>query len=194
MNEIDETCIRLEDVIESLHVLLTLRNVEEIEHLDHVYLLSMTIARRLGMSGRRMKNLGYACSLHDIGKLGVHGAVLAKAAKLTEGEMAMMKKHTEFADRIIRPLRIDPDISKIVLQHHENWDGTGYPKGLRGEEIMLEARILRLADFYDALRTNRPYRQGFPHNDVVSIVKHNTEKFDPAVVEAFMKVDFAHLW
>jgi HD-GYP domain-containing protein (c-di-GMP phosphodiesterase class II) len=127
--------------------------------------------------------------LHDIGKIGIPDAILNKPTKLEDNEWEVMKQHTIIGYKILST--VDNPLfkmaSNIALYHHENWDGSGYPKGLKGEEIPLEARIVALVDVYDALSTDRVYRKAWSEEKVLKYIKElNGKKFDPNIVEIFL--------
>ncbi len=106
----------------------------------------------------KLTALSYAALLHDIGKITINDFVLNKPTMLNEVERVMLEKHTVMGHTLISPLGLDPLIAAVILHHHENYDGTGYPSGLKGEQIPLAARIVKMVDVYDALTSNRPYR------------------------------------
>src|SRR5690606_37224020 len=149
------------------------------------------------LSREHMEMLFKSTPLHDIGKVGVPDAILLKEGSLTEDEYAQMKRHTEFGANALRwaeeRLGYDSFLTmarRIAYEHHERWDGTGYPRGLAGEEISLEARLMALADFYDALTTRRPYKPRFSHEKTRRLILEQRGKhFDPDVVDAFLAAE-----
>lgn len=174
-------------------------------HIKRIQILSRTLALKLGESQRYQRtvnaayvtNIYYASVLHDIGKVGVVDAILLKNGRLTAEEFADMKKHTVFAARTLEAARdkypgnvfINMGIA-IARSHHERWDGSGYPDGLAGEDIPLCARILALADVYDALRSKRPYKGEMSHEEAKEIIVTGSgTHFDPDVVAAFIEVE-----
>jgi HD-GYP domain-containing protein (c-di-GMP phosphodiesterase class II) len=126
--------------------------------------------------------------LHDLGKIGIDDGVLRKPGKLTEAEFEHVKTHVEIGYRILRDLRKMQHVLPVVLHHHESWDGSGYPHGLRGENIPFLARIAAVADAYDAMASDRPYRNGMPDEKLDSIIRAGAGKqWDAKVVEAFFR-------
>lgn len=125
--------------------------------------------------------------LHDIGKLAIPDSILLKPGKLTEEEWAIMKKHPEYAYTMLYPIRYLRPALDIPYSHHERWDGKGYPRGLKGEEIPLAARIFAVVDAWDAMRSDRPYRKALPVDEALAeIQKGAGTQFDPKVVEVFL--------
>ena len=134
-------------------------------------------------------NLQQAYLLHDIGKVGIPESILLKRGKLTTEEFDEMKKHPEYGVEIMQPVAAFRHILPAMLHHHERFDGRGYPHGLAGEEIPLTARILCVADCFDAMTSDRPYRKGMPVADAVAeLAKNKTTQFDPRLVDIFLKV------
>ena len=135
--------------------------------------------------------------LHDIGKIGVSDVILNKPGALTPDEYEIMKSHVikgeQIIDRVISRTGGDTFLNNaklFVLCHHENWDGTGYPNGLKGEEIPLQGRVMAIADVYDALISDRPYKKGMPHEEAVDIiVKGSGKRFDPKIIDVFIKIE-----
>jgi putative two-component system response regulator len=139
-------------------------------HCERLAEMSTRLGTRLGIPEEHIKALGWAGIVHDIGKIAVPDAILLKPGPLTPEEMSMMRKHSVVGERICAPLRSFRLVTPIIRHHHEKRDGSGYPDGLRLEEIPLTARILQLADVYDALTTNRPYRTAVPSEEALQIM------------------------
>jgi len=158
-------------------------------HSERVTQMALKIGRAMGLPDRELEILHRGGLLHDIGKIGTPGAILDKAGLLSEEELRLMREHVRIGARILEPIPGFADVIPIVLQHHEWFDGSGYPAGLAGEKISLHARIFAVADCYDALTSTRPYRPGLDRERVVQFVKEKAEKqFDPRVVRAFLEV------
>jgi diguanylate cyclase (GGDEF)-like protein/putative nucleotidyltransferase with HDIG domain len=167
---------------------LDLRDVSTARHSQTVGRYAEEIARALNLSGERIERIRAAGVLHDIGKLGVADAVLQKPGPLTDDEWADMRRHPELGARILDHANLR-DISAWVLAHHERVDGRGYPHGLAGEQIPLEARILAVADAYEAMTADRPYRAALGHDAARDQLRAcSGTQFDPHVVEAFLDV------
>ncbi len=160
-------------------------------HLDEVTKYGMIVAEELmnlADINIDMEELKIALLLHDIGKIGVPDALLHKNGKLLAEEFEIMKQHTEIGARIIEPIEKLKKVGKIIRHHQEKYDGTGYPDGLKGEDIPLEARIVSVVDAYHAMISDRPYRKALPEEIALNELKSNKgTQFDPIVVEAFIK-------
>ena len=127
--------------------------------------------------------------LHDIGKMGVPDEILHKAGSLTEEELVEMRKHTQYAFDLLYPITFLRSSLDIPYSHHEWWDGSGYPQGLKGDEIPLHARIFAIVDVWDALLSNRPYRQAWEKDRVIQYIRDQAgSHFDPNIVEVFLKM------
>lgn len=166
------------------------RNDASGHHITRIGKYSCVIAENLGLKGEYVNLLEDAATMHDVGKIGVPDTILLKPGKLTADEFEIIKSHTTMGATILResefPLvNMSYDIS---LTHHEKWDGTGYPNGMKGEEIPLTGRIVALADVFDALTSKRPYKEAYSWEESLKIIRAATgTHFDPAVVEAFFK-------
>jgi HD-GYP domain-containing protein (c-di-GMP phosphodiesterase class II) len=126
--------------------------------------------------------------LHDMGKIGVPDDVLLKPGKLTDEEWAIMKKHPQYAYEMLSPISYLRPSLDIPYCHHEKWDGTGYPRGLKGKQIPLSARLFAVVDVWDALRSDRPYRKAWPEDKVLQHIQQNANThFDPQAVDIFLK-------
>lgn len=127
--------------------------------------------------------------LHDIGKMGVPDSILSKPDKLTDGEWVAMRKHPVFAYEMLAPIAYLKPALDIPYCHHEKWDGSGYPRGLKGEQIPLAARLFAIVDVWDALRSNRPYRAAWPEEKALEHIRSEAgTHFDPEIVELFLKL------
>ena len=158
-------------------------------HSERVTELALKIGQVLGLEQKTLDDLHRGGLLHDIGKIGIPPEILDKAGKLTDEEYTLMREHVRIGARILEPIEAYAGIVPVVLHHHEYYDGTGYPDGLKGEEIDLGARIFTVADHYDALISDRPYRAGLPREKVIGFIKEDSgNKYDPKVVEAFLEV------
>ncbi len=156
-------------------------------HSSHVAEYAVATARRLGFREDALEDIRMAAYLHDLGKIGIADTMLKKPAALTREEWTEMRRHSTIAAKILDPVPLAPSIKLAIKHNHERWDGTGYPDGLRGEEIPLEARILSVTDAYEAMTSDRPYRQALPRAAALEELRRNTgSQFDPRVVEAFL--------
>ena len=158
-------------------------------HSERVTAYAVMIAEGLELSADELELLRYAGLLHDIGKIRIRDHILHKPGRLTDPEFDEMKKHPEYGVEIMQPVAAFRHILPAMLHHHERFDGRGYPHGLAGEEIPLTARILCVADCFDAMTSDRPYRKGMPVADAVAeLAKNKTTQFDPRLVDIFLKV------
>lgn len=156
-------------------------------HLDRVAEYCVRMADKMGLDEEEIQTLRDAARLHDLGKIGIPDEVLGKKGPLTEQEMDLMKKHTEIGESIIKPIRSLEHICDIIRHHHEKLDGSGYPDGLQGDEITPLVRITTVADIYDALTTDRPYRDKFSKEKACAILRDMKGQLDPDLVELFIE-------
>lgn len=155
-------------------------------HSDKVARMAISFARILSLKRKEIEDLKIAAFLHDIGKVGVREAILQKTGPLSKEEFSQIKSHPLLSERIVRPVVEKENILKAIRNHHERYDGNGYPDGLKGEEIPLFARILTVADAYEAMTSNRPYRKAFPTYEADRRLKEGEgTQFDPEIVKAF---------
>jgi ribonuclease P protein subunit RPR2 len=162
-------------------------------HLDRTQSYGLALARRVAPELAARPEVGYGFFLHDIGKVGIPERVLGKPGPLTEGEWEIMRTHPAIGAQIVEPIRFLGDAVEIVRTHHEWFDGTGYPRGLRGEEIPLAARIFSIADSFDAMTSDRPYRRALPLERALDEIRGGAgTQFDPVVVEAFLELIEEH--
>jgi PAS domain S-box-containing protein/putative nucleotidyltransferase with HDIG domain len=154
-------------------------------HAHRVTGLALRLAEALGVPDEQLPHLRRGGLLHDIGKMAIPDAILQKAGPLTSEERAIMRKHAEYAGELLGPIQFLRPALDVPLSHHERWDGQGYPRGLKGEEIPLLARIFAVADVYDAITSERPYAAAEPHEAAMTFIESECGRmFDPAVVEA----------
>lgn len=189
----EETALYVEEVKRSYRSLrqvmttaMNLRDDVTGGHSDRVVQLSLELGRRLGLTEERLHHLEWAAFLHDIGKIRVDEEILTKPGPLDAGEWGEMQLHPYFSYSILMQVEQLFEAAEIVYCHHERYDGMGYPRGLKGAEIPLEARIFSVVDAYDAMVSPRPYRKTLTHEQAVEeILRHGGTQFDPQVVAAF---------
>jgi HD-GYP domain-containing protein (c-di-GMP phosphodiesterase class II) len=158
-------------------------------HSDRVARVAERIAKHLDLDQRSLNTIYLSGLLHDIGKIGINDDVLRKPGPLTPAEFEHIKMHPELGYKILVDLNELDEVLPVVLHHHENWDGKGYPRGLSGEQTPLLARIVAVADAFDAMGSDRPYREGMPDDKVDAILRAGAGKqWDAKVVEAFFAV------
>ncbi len=156
-------------------------------HIKRISLDSQLLARRMGLGEAEAESIFFASTMHDIGKIGIPDSILLKKDRHTAGESAIMKRHTVIGADMLRDS--DSDIlaagSEIALTHHENWDGSGYPRGLKGDEIPLSGQVVHIVDIYDAMRSRRPYKEPFDHETACRTIDNSAAWFSPGVLSAF---------
>lgn len=158
-------------------------------HSSRVARLAHILGKKIGLSEKELKILRYAALLHDIGKIGIREYILEKPAELSKEEYEKVKEHINIGIEIIKPLKFLKDAIPIIKYHHENYDGTGYPDGLKGEEIPLGARILSICDVYDSLTNERIYSNKLSKEEAINFLKENAgKKFDPEILKKFIEV------
>jgi len=168
---------------------LEYRDGETAGHTHRVAELSVRLARKLGVHEEEIPGIRHGAYLHDIGKMAIPDKILFKPGSLNEQEWEIMKQHPVHSREFISEIMFLQPAIQIAYFHHERWDGTGYPEGLRGEEIPLAARIFAVIDNWDALNSDRPYRKAWPSEDVIAYLQGNAGSiFDPQVVEAFLDI------
>ncbi|HRQ24988.1 MAG TPA: response regulator [Anaerolineales bacterium] len=190
---IEETHKKLLDAYDATIVgwsrAMDLRDKETEGHTLRVTDLAVELARRMGISEGEIVFIRRGALLHDIGKLGVPDAILHKTGALTGEEWKVMRKHPQFAYEMLYPIEYLRPALDIPYCHHEKWDGTGYPRGLKGTDIPLAARIFAIVDVWDALTSDRPYRPAWDKDQALEYIKEQSGKhFDPQVVEKFNEI------
>ena len=176
------------ETIQRLSIAAEYKDENTAEHIQRISFYSATIAKELGLDKDFCDDIMYSAPLHDIGKIGIPDKILLKPGKLTAEEWDVMKKHTTIGAQILsgsnkKLLNLG---ETIALFHHEKWNGTGYPQGLKGDKIPISGRIVAITDVFDALLSKRPYKDPFPLEKSLDIIKEGKgQHFDPDVVDAF---------
>lgn len=191
-----------ETTLEALAAALDTRDTETQGHSARVSEYTVLIAERMGVKEPELTEIRRGALLHDVGKIGISDAVLRKPGKLSPEEWVEMRRHPEMGYRILSGINFLEKSLPIVIAHQERFDGSGYPKGLKGEEIPLGARIFAVVDTLDAMTSDRPYRKALPYEDARGeIVRWSGIQFDPRVVEVFLTIARAeweaihrHVW
>jgi len=184
-----ELSIAYDATIEGWSHALDLRDKETEGHTQRVTEITMRLASKMNISEHQLLHIRRGALLHDIGKMGVPDQILLKPGPLTEEEWAVMKKHPQYAYEMLEPIQFLRPALEIPYAHHEKWNGTGYPRGLKDVEIPLAARIFAVVDVYDALLSDRPYRPPWTHSQAVEYIRGQANlHFDAQVVDAFLGI------
>jgi putative nucleotidyltransferase with HDIG domain len=191
--ELDQALNSLEEAyrstLKALTTALETRDLETHGHSERVVSYSLRLGREYGLDSQLMKALEFGSLLHDIGKIGVPDSILRKPAKLTSDEWVLMREHPMHGQQILQGIKFLEGAARVVAQHHEKWDGSGYPAGLSGEDVDICARIFSVADAFDAITSDRVYRKGKPYEAAAQeLDEWAGRQFDPKVVEAFHRV------
>jgi HD-GYP domain-containing protein (c-di-GMP phosphodiesterase class II)/HAMP domain-containing protein len=158
-------------------------------HSERVTTFSVKIAVSMGLNEKQLENIRYGGVLHDIGKIGINVNIIQKPGRLTKEEYSLIKHHPLIGERIIGPIEFLSGVLPVISQHHERYDGSGYPLGLNGSSMVVEARVLGVADAYDAMITDRPYRNPLPRSEAIAELRRcSGTQFDPIVVEHFLAI------
>ncbi|MBI3942966.1 MAG: HD-GYP domain-containing protein [Chloroflexi bacterium] len=184
-----ELILAYDATIEGWSRALDLRDRETEGHTQRVTEMTVRLGQAFGLSEAELLQVRWGALLHDIGKMGVPDSILLKPGSLTAEEWEVVRQHPTFAFEMLSPIRYLQSALDIPYCHHEKWDGTGYPRGLQGEQIPHTARIFAVVDVWDALRSDRPYHQAWPEERALQYIREQAGKhFDPQVVEAFLKM------
>lgn len=188
-SSLTKTALAYQDTIDALLGAIELRDVATGSHSERVVSVALALAREMGLPEKKLEAMAQGALLHDIGKIGVPDEILQKPGKLTNQEWLQMKIHAHRGYKLLQSVVHLKAAAIIPLRHHERWDGSGYPDGLKGKAIPLEARIFAVVDVWDALISDRPYRKAWPKEKAFDYILENSGvQFDPAVVEAFVKL------
>jgi len=178
-----------ETVLSALLTALNTRHTETEGHSERVTAYTMVLAEQLGVSEEDLYHIERGALLHDVGKIGVPDRILHKPGPLTREEWEEMRRHPAIGHRMCARIEFLRGASEIILHHHERWDGTGYPDGLRGGDIPLGARIFAVVDAFEAMTTDRPYRSASSYPAAAAEIRqHAGTQFDPTIVEAFLQI------
>jgi putative nucleotidyltransferase with HDIG domain len=184
-----ELIIAYDATIEGWARAMDLRDKETESHTRRVTEMTISLAKAMGVKDNEILHIRRGALLHDIGKMGVPDNILLKEGKLTEEEWGLMRLHPQFAYEMLHPIKYLRQSLDIPYCHHEKWDGTGYPRGLIGEQIPFAARIFAVIDVWDAVTIDRPYRKGWTETKALSYIKEQSGKhFDPKVVDVFLEI------
>lgn len=186
----DELEIAYQATLEGWVRALDLRDKETEGHTKRVTALTQTLARGMGLGEDEIVHITRGALLHDIGKMAIPDGILLKPGKLTDDERMLIQKHPQYAYEMLSPIKFLHPALDIPYCHHEKWDGSGYPRGLKGEEIPFAARIFAIVDVWDALVSDRPYRKGIHPSEVKQSIRElSGTQFDPRIVDAFLSLD-----
>jgi putative nucleotidyltransferase with HDIG domain len=177
------------EIVRALTKALEVRDIDSSIHSQHMANLSNRLAHQMGCSGEESLDIYWAALLHDIGKIGVEDAILHKPGPLTEDEWRIMRKHPQIGAKIVQGMTGLDSIAPLILMHHERMDGSGYPNGLKGDQISLGGRIIAVVDSYTAIVEGRVYREKRAHHEAIEELNRlKGSKFDSTVVDAFIKM------
>lgn len=183
----------LHEMVDALTTALDAKNSYTCGHSERVAILSLLLANTMGLSPAEQTRIHIGAHLHDIGKIGIPDAILNKQGKLTDDEFSIIRQHPEIGDTIVSKLRVFHSVGDIVRHHHERFDGKGYPDGLRGQDISLGARIVAVADAFDAMTSTRAYRQVFTLSQALEETKRcRGTQFDPDIVAVLVDLAAKH--
>jgi putative two-component system response regulator len=182
----------MEAFIQVMESTLAVRDPYTVAHQRQVTRIACAIGQEMGLAADRLRDLRIAGALHDLGKVAIPSGLLAKSGKLNALEFALLKTHPQVAYNILKPIKLPGNTAEIILQHHERMDGSGYPRSLAGIEILLEARILGVADVMEAMCSHRPYRASLGLRATLKeLTRHEGILYDAAVVKIGLKL-YAH--
>lgn len=181
--------VRLDDIIRLLGSVIDIKSNYTEDHSARVARLGEKVGKRLGMTDKELQDYRYGAYLHDLGKVGIDRTIINKPDSLTEQEYEKVKKHPKYSEETLEEIEELGEVAKIAGHHQEYYDGSGYPRGLEGEQIKLGARIIAVVDAWDAMTSDRPYRDALSEEEAIKELKVNSgSQFDPQVVKEFLKL------
>jgi len=187
--ESSQLILAYDATLEAVSTALEWRDKEAKEHTQRVTEMALSLAKALGVNNKELVHIRRGALLHDIGNLKVQESILHKQGELTAEEWVTIHMHPFYAHEIIGSIDLLKSTLDIAYCHHEKWDGSGYPRGLKGEQIPLAARLFAIVDVYDALTSDRPFRKAWSKAKALNYVREQSgQHFDPQVVEAFLKL------
>jgi putative nucleotidyltransferase with HDIG domain len=188
--EISQLILAYDATLEAVSTALEWRDKEAKEHTQRVTEMALSLAKALGVNNKELVHIRRGALLHDIGNLKVQESILHKQGELTAEEWVTIHMHPFYAHEIIGSIDLLKSTLDIAYCHHEKWDGSGYPRGLKGEQIPQAARIFAVVDVYDALTSDRPYRKAWSKAKALEYIREQSGKhFDPQVVVAFLRLE-----
>lgn len=192
-NTMNELSHAYDSTLTALVRALDAREKEVGSHSERVMNYTVFLAKKLGIAGKELEELAKGALLHDIGKIGISDNILLKPGKLDDNEWIEMRKHPMVGYAILSEIKFLKAPTEIILGHHERFDGSGYPKQLKGTQIPVGARIFALVDTLDAMTSDRPYRKALPFEAVAQeVIKHNGTQFDPEIAKLFLSISRSH--
>jgi len=179
----------MDTMIETISKIVDARDPYTSDHQSRVTQLSVSIALELELPREKVKGIKTASLIHDIGKIGIPSEILSKSKKLSDIEFSLIKEHPQTGYNILKDIDFPYPVAQIVLQHHERIDGSGYPNGLKGDEILLEAKIIGVADVVEAMSSHRPYREALGVDVALEeITRNKGVLYDPKIVDICVKL------
>jgi HD-GYP domain-containing protein (c-di-GMP phosphodiesterase class II) len=176
------------DLLPFLTNVIGLRDPHGKGHSNHVKELSSAFGRKVELTSTQIETLAFAAEIHDIGKIAINEFIINKPGRFTEAEYLMVQHHAQLGANLIETLGLNPLIPLIIRHHHENFDGSGYPHHLKGDQIPLESRIIRITDTYDALTSDRGYRAAYSAKKALAIMAQEHLFFDPELLDIFFRM------
>jgi putative nucleotidyltransferase with HDIG domain len=185
-----ELTLAFDSTVEAFSRALEMRENEPLGHTRQVTEVAVSLAKAMGVSIPEQPHIRRGALLHDIGKMGVPESILKKEGELTKEEWAIVRLHPQYAYDLLFPIVLLHPAIDIPYCHHERWDGSGYPQGLKGENIPLAARLFAVVDVWDALTSDRPHRKAWSEQEAITYIREQAgRQFDPAVVNAFLNAN-----
>jgi putative two-component system response regulator len=182
------TVVPIQAIVDFVKDIVQGRDPDLATHHSRSSRLTVELAQRIGYAPNDISSLERASILHDLGKLAINEHILNKPARLTKTEFDLVKQHVVLGGDLVKPLKLEPVIFQVITMHHENFDGSGYPNGTRGEEIPICARLMRITDSFDALTSWRPYNRPVSPREAVQILRNDQRFYDPSILKVFCEL------